>query len=145
MDTFDGLELSRKKAEYLKYIAAMGDNVKTTEISTRFAVDPSTITKAIGEMVSSGLVAHVPYGGIHLTDTGIAYAEFLMRRHRILGLMLRHYGFSEEEACAEASRFEGLVSRDVVDRICRSMGHPITGICGEITHGSCTRKEDVHS
>jgi Mn-dependent DtxR family transcriptional regulator len=137
MDAFDGLELSPRKVEYLKYIAGQEGEVKTTDLSTHFIVDPSTITRAIGEMAAAGLIAHVRYGGIGLTEEGGIYAEFLFRRHRILGLVLRHYGFSADEACCEVSRFESMVSRDAVDRICRSMGHPIRGICGEITHESC--------
>jgi DtxR family transcriptional regulator, Mn-dependent transcriptional regulator len=145
MDAFDGLELSPRKVEYLKYIAAQGGDVKTTDLSTHFAVDPSTITRAIGELAAAGLIAHVRYGGIGLTEEGRIYAEFLFRRHRILGLVLRHYGFSADEACCEASQFESMVSRDAVDRICRSMGHPIRGICGEITHDSCAGEDPGRS
>jgi Mn-dependent DtxR family transcriptional regulator len=145
MDAFDGLELSPRKAEYLKFIAGQGGDVKTMDLSTHFAVDPSTITRAIGELAAAGLIAHVRYGGIGLTEEGRIYAEFLFRRHRILGLVFRHYGFSADEACSEVSRFESMVSRDAVDRICRSMGHPIRGICGEITHDSCAGEDPGRS
>jgi len=43
-------------------------------------------------------------------------------------------GLSDEEACREVSRFESFVSRDAIDRMCRAMGHPRQGVCGEITH-----------
>jgi DtxR family transcriptional regulator, Mn-dependent transcriptional regulator len=145
MDTYDGLELSPRKVEYLKFIAGQGCDVKTTDLSTHFAVDPSTITRAIGELTTVGLISHVRYGDISLTEDGRMYAEFLFRRHRILGLVLRHYGFSADEACCEVTRFESMVSRDAVDRICRSMGHPIRGICGDITHESCTGEESNKS
>lgn len=141
MQEFDGLEISPKKVVYLKYIAGQDHDVKTSDLSKQFGVDPSTITRAIGELAAAGFLEHERYGGIRLTEEGRIYTEFLVRRHRILGLVLRHYGFSEDWACREVSRFESLVSRDAVDQICRSMGHPIQGICGEITHGSCSNGE----
>jgi len=134
MDQFDGLELSARKAEYLKYIFEHGKSVKTTDISSRFNVDPSTVTKTIGELSKMGLIEHVPYRGVGLTPEGHEYAGFLIKRHRILGLVLTHYGIPADEACREALRFESLVSKSVIDTICQSMGHPTVGVCGRITH-----------
>ena len=139
----DGLELSPKKSEYLKYIFEKGSIVRTTDISDNFHLDPSTITKAIQEMSSTGLIEYVPYRGISLTCRGTEHAEFLVRRHRIIELMLSHYGLSRYEACDEALKFEGYVSRDVVNKICRSLGHPRVGICGKIMHNkSCCYLEE---
>ena len=137
MKDIDGLELSPKKCKYLKFILEEGGIVNTTDISKYFHLDPSTITKTIVEMSSTGLIEHVPYRGITLTARGHEYAEFLVRRHRLLELMFSHYGLTEEEACCEASKLEGLVSKDVVDKICHSLGHPSAGICGRIKHDTC--------
>ncbi len=84
-----------------------------------------------------GLVDHVPYRGVSLTEKGHSYAEFLVNRHNILTLMLSHYGLSPEDACAEVSRFESFISRHAIDSICCSMGHPAVGVCGKIIHESC--------
>jgi Mn-dependent DtxR family transcriptional regulator len=137
MKNIDGLELSPRKGEYLKYLLGHEGVAKTTDLSSEFHVDPSTVTKTINELSATGLVEHVPYRGIRLTGSGREYAEFLVRRHRILGLVLSHYGLSPEEACHEASRFEGYVSKETVDRICASLGHPMMGVCGRITHDPC--------
>jgi DtxR family Mn-dependent transcriptional regulator len=137
MRDIDGLELSPKKGEYMKYILERGGSAHTTDISGHFNLDPSTITKAIGEMPSTGLIEHVPYRGVRLTSKGREYAEFLVRRHRIIELMLSHYGLTAEEACSEALKFEWYVSKGVVDKICASLGHPSVGICGRIKHDTC--------
>jgi DtxR family Mn-dependent transcriptional regulator len=137
MKDIDGLEISPKKIEYLKYILSREGTVKTTDISSEFHVDPSTITKTINELASTGLILHVPYRGISLTEKGKEYAEFLVRRHRILGLVLSHYGLSRDEACKATSEFEGYVPKDVIDKMCASLGHPTTGICGKISHDTC--------
>jgi len=142
MDTPDGLEVSAKKVEYLKYLFGRGGFVKTSNLASQFGVDPSTITKTITELADLGYIIHTPYHGVCLSEKGVRYAEFCIKRHRVLALMLTHYGISHELACGEVSRFEGLVSRDTIDRICHSMGHPRHGICGEITHDtSCPECE----
>jgi Mn-dependent DtxR family transcriptional regulator len=137
METQEGLELSPRKVEYLKYIYETGGKVKTNRIASRFGVDPSTVTKTIDELARSGFLVHEPYHGVTFSDKGRRYVEFLVKRHRILALVLTRFGLSGEEACSEVSRFESLVSRRAVDRICQAMGHPSKGICGEITHGTC--------
>ena len=82
----DGLELSPRKVAYLKFIFEKNGMVRTTDISGKFGVDPSTITKTLRELAGSGLILHEPYHGVSLTETGKRYAEFLVKRHRILVL-----------------------------------------------------------
>jgi DtxR family Mn-dependent transcriptional regulator len=137
MKDIDGLELSPRKSEYMKYLLERDGFAKTSDLSGRFKVDPSTITKTIDELAMTGLVEHLPYHGFRLTDVGREYAEFLVRRHRILGLMLSHYGLTPEEACSEAKKFEGYVSKETIDKICSSLGHPTMSVCGRITHDTC--------
>ena len=133
----NGLELSPRKVEYLKYIHETGGTVKTSRIAGRFGVDPSTVTKTIDELSRSGLLIHKPYRGVRFSEAGRECAEFLLKRHRILSLVFSRFGLSGEEACREVSRFESMVSRNVIDRMCGAMGHPSRGICGEITHETC--------
>ncbi|MFA7694996.1 MAG: metal-dependent transcriptional regulator, partial [Methanoregula sp.] len=104
MELRDGLELSPRKVAYLKYISEKGGRVRTTDLAGEFDVDPSTITKTVAELADIGLIVHEPYRGICLTDNGIRYAGFLTKRHRILSLLLTHYGLSHEQACEEAKR-----------------------------------------
>jgi Mn-dependent DtxR family transcriptional regulator len=141
---FTGLELSPRKVDYLKFILEKGETVKTTEISSNFQVDPSTTTKTLNELALAGYLNHIPYRGVDLTELGKAYTEFLIRRHRILSLLLAHYGLSSEEACNEVSRFEAFVSKDTIDKICSSMGHPMFSVCGEISHTKCLHEEHHH-
>lgn len=144
MEIGDGRELSAQKVRYLKFIAEKGGRLRTTDLAGEFGVDPSTITKTIAELAKTGLLSHEPYHGICLTAEGQRYARYLVKRHRILSLMLTHYGFSHEQACEEAKRFESYVSKDAVDRICAAMGHPGQGVCGEITHDDgCLDREPV--
>jgi DtxR family Mn-dependent transcriptional regulator len=137
MHDITGLELSPKKVEYLRFLFKKDGAVRTTDIASSLKVDPSTTTKTISDLASLGLVNHVPYRGVSLTQKGLSYAEFLVNRHNILSLMLSHYGLSADEACDEVSRFESFVSKRAVDQMCCSMGHPSEGVCGKIVHISC--------
>jgi Mn-dependent DtxR family transcriptional regulator len=144
MERDDGLGLSPRKVEYLKYIYETGGVVKTSRIAERFGVDPSTVTKTVDELARSGLLIHEPYHGVRFSEAGKTCAEFLLKRHRILSLVFTRFGLTGDEACSEVSRFESRVSRGAVDRICRAMGHPSQGICGEITHGTCGLERDSY-
>ena len=134
MEIHDGLGLSPRKVTYLKYFFERDGPVKTNDLAARFDVDPSTITKTLTELSDAGLLTLAPYHGASLSPAGQEYAAFLVKRHRILALALTHFGLSDEEACTEVSRFESLVSKDAIDRMCQAMGHPSHGVCGEITH-----------
>jgi Mn-dependent DtxR family transcriptional regulator len=129
-----GLELSPKKVEYLKFLTGKNRPVKTKDMAAGFGVDPSTITKTMSELADEGLLDYTPYHGVCLSAKGKITAEFLIKRHRILALALTHFGLSHEQACREVSRFESFISKDAIDQMCRAMGHPNKGICGDITH-----------
>jgi len=143
MEITDGLELSPRKVDYLKFIFERGETVKTNDIASQFNVDPSTVTKTIAELAGAGYLSHVPYRGVVLTDVGILYAKFLIKRHRILSLILVRNGISNEQACNEVSRFESFVSKDAIDRMCSALGHPQQGICGKITHDEGCRHPET--
>jgi len=137
MQGITGHELSSRKAEYLKYIHMQGDVVKTTEIAAQFSVAPSTVTKALTEIAKAGYIEHTPYHGVRLTPAGADYARFLIRRHRIVALVLSRYGLEPDEACREAKKIEQCFSKDLTNRICSSLGHPMMSGCGEIEHDNC--------
>jgi DtxR family Mn-dependent transcriptional regulator len=143
MKGISGHELSPKKAEYLKYVAGCTGAARTTDAAAHFAVAPSTATKTLEDLARAGYLEHTPYRGFALTAKGEQYARFLIRRHRIVALMLSRFGLAPEEACSEARKMEGCVSREVVDRICRSLGHPRMSVCGRIEHdpGCCSSPE----
>lgn len=146
MEPERGLTLSARKVEYLKFIYETGGTIRTTDMASTFHVDPSTITKTLTELAAAGHIMHVPYHGVSLTDDGRHQAEFLIKRHRILSLMLFRNGLLPQEACREASRFESRVSKTAIDQICHFMGHPQQGVCGKITHDSqgCLERENAN-
>ena len=80
MDIPEGLELSAKKVEYLKYLFGRGGFVKTSNLASQFGVDPSTITKTITELADSGYINHTPYHGVCLSEKGSAVCGILHKK-----------------------------------------------------------------
>jgi len=134
MECSAGLKLTPRKVDYLKYIFERGGTIRTSDIAFHFTVDPSTITKTIGDMAEAGYHNHIPPQGVTLTETGRQHAAFLVKRHRILSLVFTRNGLSDEQACREVTRFENFISREAVYTICRTRGHFLQGSCGAITH-----------
>jgi DtxR family Mn-dependent transcriptional regulator len=142
MDEIDGSELPARKAEYLKTVYMMGGSARTSDLAVDLGVSPSTATKAVANLADAGYLEHRLYRGVSLTQKGEEYARFLVRRHRIVSLALSRFGLSSEEACLEARKIEACVSRELVDRICASLGHPVMSGCGPIEHDhSCCPDE----
>jgi len=129
MKGIDGLELSPKKTEYLKFIKEK-KKAKTTEISNEFKVDPSTTTKILLELAKTDLITYTPYHGCSLTEKGFEYTEFLNRRHGLIVCILVKVGMDVKAACKAAQRFEYFVTKDVVDVFCRNLSHPDHSPCG---------------
>ncbi len=129
MKGIDGLELSPKKAEYIKFFHNRVD-VKTTEIASKFNVDPSTVTKIIAELSKTDFITYTPYHGCTLTYKGEEYANFLNRRHGLIVCLLVDVGMDIDSACEAASKFEYFVPKMVVDNACKKLGHPERSPCG---------------
>ncbi|MBR1369500.1 DNA-binding protein [Methanocalculus chunghsingensis] len=134
MSSLDEFEITPGRAEYLKFILEAGGRVTTMDIARSFGVSPSTGTKVIKDLAEAGLLVHEPYSEAILTENGYKMAQFLERRHKILSLLFSHYGFTPGEACAEVKKFEYYVSREAINRICASCGHPTMSVCGRIDH-----------
>lgn len=137
MKDIDGLELSPKKIEYLKFINEK-KTARTNEISEEFDVDPSTTTKILLELAKTDLIRYTPYHGCSLTKKGEEYADFLNRRHGLIVSLLVKNGMQIKTACEAVKRFESYVTKDVVDSLCKNLSHPEESPCGtKIIHDTC--------
>ena len=79
--------LSRSAEDYLKAIYALsedGDTASTSAIAESLDIQPASVTGMVKRLAEDGLVEHVPYKGVRLTEPGTIEALRVMRRHRIL-------------------------------------------------------------
>lgn len=121
-------ELSRSEEDYLKAIYGLseaGDAASTTAIATVLDIQPASVTGMIKRLAESGLLEHIPYKGVRLTERGALEALRVLRRHRILETYLcERLGFSWDDVHAEAERLEHAASDHLVERMAAALEFP---------------------
>jgi len=91
-------------------IAASGE-ARTTDIAQRLGVAHPTASKTIARLKREGLVTAKPYRGIFLTEAGVAMADKVRQRHRLVVDLLLAVGAPREAAEADAEGIEHYVSQ----------------------------------
>lgn len=120
--------LSRSVEDYLKAIYGLcegGDPASTSAIAEELDIQPASVTGMIKRLAESGLVEHVPYKGVRLTEQGSRDALLVLRRHRILeSYLCERLGYSWEDVHDEAERLEHAASQELVERMAIALGSP---------------------
>ena len=115
--------------DYLKTVYAhtewQPDPITPKVLADRLGVAPSSVTEMVKKMAAAGLVSHVPYGAVRLTDAGLARALAVVRRHRLIETWLvQEMGYGWDEVHDEAEVLEHAVSETLMERIDTKLGHP---------------------
>ncbi|UCH58238.1 MAG: metal-dependent transcriptional regulator [Candidatus Bathyarchaeota archaeon] len=116
--------------EYLEAIYAFnekGELAKNTELAKRLKVAPPSVTQMIQRLAEEGLVEYQPYKGATLTGRGMALAQNVVRKHRLLERFLHDtLGMNKEKVHNEACRMEHSVSDEVALALCDALDSPET-------------------
>jgi DtxR family Mn-dependent transcriptional regulator len=120
---------SQTVEDYLKVIFSLGerdaDLVTTSRLAERLGLSASSVSGMLRRLVGQGLIDHRPYGGITLTETGLASALQVVRRHRLVEMFLvSQLGYSWDEVHEEAEVLEHAVSDQLVERLDLALGRP---------------------
>ncbi|MDT8370104.1 MAG: metal-dependent transcriptional regulator [Longimicrobiales bacterium] len=120
--------LSRSVEDYLKAVWALdvrGEPATTSALAEVLEVQPSSVTGMVKRLAEWGLLAHVPYRGVHLTESGRGEALRVIRRHRVIETYLtRVLGYAWEEVHDEAERLEHAASDRLVEAMAEALGDP---------------------
>lgn len=151
-------EPSRAAEDYLKAIyklqQATSASVSTSDLAGELARSDASVTNMVKGLAEQGLVEHVPYYGVRLTEDGEAAALRIIRRHRVLeSFLIEKLGYTWDGVHAEAERLEHAASDELIDRMARAMGDPefdphgapIPSPEGEIEERPVTRLIDVEA
>lgn len=124
----DAGRLSRSVEDYLKAVYALdvrGETASTTALAEVLDVQPSSVTGMVKRLAEWGLLAHVPYRGAHLTESGRREALRVIRRHRIIETYLTEVlGYPWEEVHEEAERLEHAASDRLIAAMAAALGDP---------------------
>ena len=120
--------LTRSVEDYLKAIYQLspeGRPASTSEIANLLALSPPSVTGMVKRLSEHGLLEHVPYRGVQLTEDGRRAALRMVRRHRLIEAYLVEFlGYSWDTVHEEAERLEHAVSDTMVERMAGALGHP---------------------
>ena len=131
------LRVTENEARYLKLIyreqCEGSGKVRTTSLAKSLGVRPATVTEVLQNLAGKKLLHHRRYYGVELTKNGIVEAKKLLRKHRILEILLaKVLKYDAQSACDEASKLDHHASRDTINAICRTYGHPETCPCEKV-------------
>jgi len=102
-----------------------GASVSTSALADTLGVAPASVSGMLRRLSALGLLDHVPYHGVRLTDRGSDAALRLVRRHRILERYLAdRLGYGWESVHAEADRLEHAASDELIERMALVLGDP---------------------
>jgi DtxR family transcriptional regulator, Mn-dependent transcriptional regulator len=100
--------------------------ISPSVLASRLGVAPSSVTEMVKKLAAAGLVTHVPYGPLTLTELGRARAADVVRRHRLVETWLvREMGYAWDEVHDEAEVLEHSISERLLDAIDERLGRPL--------------------
>jgi DtxR family Mn-dependent transcriptional regulator len=101
------------------------DPITPKVLADRLGIAPSSVTEMVKKMAAAGLVSHVPYGAVRLTDAGTARALAVVRRHRLIETWLvQEMGYGWDEVHDEAEILEHAISDRLLEAIDARLGRP---------------------
>jgi DtxR family Mn-dependent transcriptional regulator len=121
---------SESVEEYLEAIYSFnekGELAKNQELSDKLKVSPPSVTQMIQRLSDEGLVDYEPYRGATLTGKGMALAQKVVRKHRLLERFLQdHLGLPHEKVHGEACKMEHGLSDETTAALCKALNNPET-------------------
>ena len=113
------------KAIYSLQHRGGGEPVATNDLADRLEVTPASASGMIKKLADLGLVAHVPYRGVQLTDEGERLALEVLRHHRLLeSFLASSLGVPWDRVHDEAEVLEHVLSEELEALIADKLGHP---------------------
>jgi DtxR family Mn-dependent transcriptional regulator len=99
--------------------------ITPSQLAAALAIAPSSVTEMVKKLAAAGLVSHVPYGAVRLTDAGRDRALHMLRRHRLIETWLvREFGYAWHEVHDEAEVLEHTISDRLLEGIDARLGRP---------------------
>ena len=116
--------------EYLEAIYSFNERwerAKNTELAKRLKVAPPSVTQMVKKLADRGYVLYVPYRGTILTGKGMALAQRVVRKHRLLERFFYDYlGMDKGKVHDEACRMEHSLSHQAALALCDALDNPET-------------------
>lgn len=112
--------MSRSAEDYLEAIGLLCDKspsgqAQVSEVAQMLRVKKPSVTAAMRQLAEEGMINYRPYAPIQLTTKGRAYADGVIRAHRILHrFMIEAAGLSPERAEAVGCLIEHILTYEEI-------------------------------
>lgn len=121
---------SESVEEYLEAIYKLNERgrmAKNVDLAKSLKITPPSVTQMIQKLSEEGLVVYEPYKGVMLTGKGMALAQKVVRKHRLLERFLHDYlNLDRDVVHDEACRMEHTLSDLAAAALCKAMDKPKT-------------------
>lgn len=115
---------------YLKTLATLGgasEPVPIARLAERMEVTPVSANEMMQRLAREGLVAHQPYKGVHLTETGCGLAHNVIRRERLWERFLAdHLRLGWARVHDWACQLEHATAPEVIEALDAFLDYPAT-------------------
>jgi DtxR family transcriptional regulator, Mn-dependent transcriptional regulator len=102
-----------------------GEPVSTNGLAERLEITPGSVSAMLKKLGELGLIAHLPYRGVRLTEEGRKVALEVLRHHRLLELFLAEaLEMPWDRVHAEAEVLEHVLSEELEQLIAAKLGNP---------------------
>jgi DtxR family transcriptional regulator, Mn-dependent transcriptional regulator len=124
------LEVSSAVQDYAKAIYSLeqrgdGGAVSTNALAERLGVSAASASSMVKKLDGLGIVEHVPYRGVGLTERGMSVALEVLRHHRLLErFLVEELGVPWDRVHDEAEVLEHHLSEELEELIAAKLGHP---------------------
>ena len=99
--------------------------VSTAALAERLQITPGSVSAMLKRLDELGLITHIPYRGVRLTEAGRRIALEVIRHHRLLeSYLAEHLGMPWDRVHDEAEVLEHVLSDDLEELIAAKLGHP---------------------
>jgi len=122
------LKLSPVMQEYLGEIYRLErapGGVTTSALAERLEVSPSAVVRMLRRLDEAGMLTHIPYQDVKLSEQGEREALRSIRRHRLLEVFLvKIMGFGWDEVHEQAHGLQLTITEAFEDRMDAVSGYP---------------------
>ena len=116
------MQILRASEDYLETMLMMQQQhgyIRSIDVAEHLGVTKPSVTYATKRLRENGYITMDKDGLITLTDSGLAIAESMLERHRLLSGFLMALGVEEAVALRDACRIEHDISQQTFEAICR--------------------------
>ncbi len=122
-------ELSLAEENYLKTIyhlsSAGQQQVSTNAIAQRLNTKPASVSDMINKLADKGVITHVKYQGVNITEEGKKIALHIIRKHRLWEVFLvNKLKFHWDEVHEIAEQLEHVKSPLLISRLDKFLDYP---------------------